>query len=64
VRYVLVATLFVLAMITYMDRVCLSAARDSVAHDLGFSFTVAAVLNLAATWCWLRMKPVESGAPV
>jgi MFS transporter, ACS family, glucarate transporter len=36
-RYGVVAALFVLSMITYIDRACISTAKDPIARDLGFS---------------------------
>jgi len=36
-RYGVVAALFVLSMITYIDRVCISTAKDPIARDLGFT---------------------------
>lgn len=35
-RYLLIVGTFLLAMLLYVDRVCLSAAKDTVAADLGF----------------------------
>jgi MFS transporter, ACS family, glucarate transporter len=34
-RYVVVFTLFVLSMITYIDRACISSAKDPIAAELG-----------------------------
>lgn len=36
-RYAVVAALFVLSMITYIDRACISTAKDPIARDLGFT---------------------------
>ena len=36
-RFAVVGVLFVLSMITYIDRVCISAAKDPIARDLGLS---------------------------
>ncbi|MCL4840707.1 MAG: MFS transporter [Bryobacteraceae bacterium] len=36
-RYGVVAALFVLSMITYIDRACISTAKDPITRDLGFS---------------------------
>lgn len=36
-RYWVVGALFLLSMITYIDRVCISTAKDPVARDLGLS---------------------------
>ena len=36
-RYAVVGVLFVLSMITYIDRACISAAKDPIARDLGLS---------------------------
>lgn len=36
-RYGVVAALFVLSMITYIDRACISTAKIPIARDLGFS---------------------------
>lgn len=37
VRYLLVASTFLLSMLLYVDRVCISAAKGAVAADLGLS---------------------------
>jgi ACS family glucarate transporter-like MFS transporter len=36
-RYAVVFVLFVLSMITYIDRACISTAKDPIARDLGLS---------------------------
>lgn len=36
-RYWVVFALFILSMITYVDRACISAAKDPIARDLGLS---------------------------
>ncbi len=36
-RYGVVAALFLLSMITYIDRACISIAKDPIARDFGFS---------------------------
>jgi ACS family glucarate transporter-like MFS transporter len=36
-RYLFIAGTFLLSMLLYVDRVCISAAKDDVAGDLGFS---------------------------
>ena len=36
VRYVVIAFAIVLAVIQYIDRVCISQAMPEIAHDLGF----------------------------
>ena len=36
-RYLVVVALFVLSMITYIDRVCIATAKDPIAADLGLS---------------------------
>lgn len=36
-RYLVVAALFILSMITYIDRVCMATAKDSVSRDLALS---------------------------
>ena len=35
-RYLLIAGTFLLSMLLYVDRVCISAAKDAVSSDLGF----------------------------
>ena len=36
-RFLLVLATFSLSILLYVDRVCISAAKDEVANDLGFS---------------------------
>lgn len=36
-RYLVVFALFILSMITYIDRVCMATAKDSISHDLALS---------------------------
>ena len=36
-RYAVVFALFVLSMITYIDRVCISTAKDPISRELGLS---------------------------
>ena len=39
IRYLLVAATFSLSVLLYVDRVCISAAKDHVARELGLSDT-------------------------
>jgi ACS family glucarate transporter-like MFS transporter len=38
-RYLLITVLFLLSVLLYVDRVCISAAKDPIATELGFSDT-------------------------
>ena len=95
-RYLVLFALFVLSLITYIDRACISSAKGPLSADLSLTdqqmgavsgamnmignfgsfvsanafpwllgltgsantyFIVAALLNLVAVACWLRMRP-------
>ena len=38
-RYLVVVALFILSMITYIDRVCISTAKEPISRDLALSDT-------------------------
>ena len=36
-RYILVMAMFILSLLLYIDRVCISVAKDSIGADLGLN---------------------------